>query len=115
VGDRVVHKTFGEGLIVEVRDRDGFEVLEIAFPEGIRRLTSLYPLEPLRRMPRAGTVEAEPAPVDPKPGSLELTPRGQFRIGAGAEDLLQRLLTGPYDRLGEHEVRLRAERYSVSI
>ncbi|HET7904357.1 MAG TPA: hypothetical protein VFM17_07345, partial [Candidatus Eisenbacteria bacterium] len=39
VGDRVVHKTFGEGLIVEVRDRDGFEVLEIAFPEGIRRLT----------------------------------------------------------------------------
>ena len=34
VGDRVVHKTFGEGLIVEVRDRDGFEVLEIAFPDG---------------------------------------------------------------------------------
>ena len=29
VGDRVHHKEFGEGLIVEVRERDGFEVLEI--------------------------------------------------------------------------------------
>src|SRR5438067_823219 len=38
VGDRVHHKEFGEGLIVEVRERDGFEVLEIAFPDGIRRL-----------------------------------------------------------------------------
>jgi len=45
VGDRVVHRAFGEGLIVEVRERDGFEVLEIAFADGIRRLTSLYPLE----------------------------------------------------------------------
>ncbi|MBI4364707.1 MAG: hypothetical protein HY568_04685, partial [Candidatus Latescibacteria bacterium] len=41
VGDRVHHREFGEGLIVEVRERDGFEVLEIAFPDGIRRLTSL--------------------------------------------------------------------------
>ena len=34
VGDRVVHRAFGEGLIVEVRERDGFEVLEIAFADG---------------------------------------------------------------------------------
>lgn len=113
VGDRVVHKTFGEGLIVEVRDRDGFEVLEIAFPEGIRRLTSLYPLEPLRRAPRGGRPEPAPAPAESRAGSLELTPRGQFRIGAGAEEILQRLLVGPFDRLREHEVRLRAERYSL--
>jgi SNF2 family DNA or RNA helicase len=115
VGDRVVHKTFGEGLIVEVRDRDGFEVLEIAFPEGIRRLTSLYPLEPLRRAPRGGRAEPAPAsvPSESRASGLELTPRGQFRIGAGAEELLQRLLIGPFDRLREHEVRLRAERYSL--
>ena len=53
VGDRVHHKEFGEGLIVEVRERDGFEVLEIAFPDGIRRLTSLYPLETARGQGRA--------------------------------------------------------------
>ena len=68
VGDRVVHRAFGEGLIVEVRERDGFEVLEIAFSDGIRRLTSLYPLEPAR---------------------------GQFRVAPGTDALYQRLLPAP--------------------
>jgi SNF2 family DNA or RNA helicase len=113
VGDRVVHKTFGEGLIVEVRDRDGFEVLEIAFPDGIRRLTSLYPLEPLGSAPRGGAPAPAPTPVGPRPGGVELTPRGQFRIASGAEEILQRLLVGPFDPLREHDVRLRAERYSL--
>jgi SNF2 family DNA or RNA helicase len=115
VGDRVVHKTFGEGLIVEVRDRDGFEVLEIAFPDGIRRLTSLYPLEPLGSAPRGSGASPSPTPtpVGPRAGGVELTPRGQFRIAAGAEELLQRLLVGPFDPLREHEIRLRAERYSL--
>jgi len=113
VGDRVVHKTFGEGLIVEVRDRDGFEVLEIAFPEGIRRLTSLYPLEPLRRASRPVGVESAPTLTSPRAGALEMTPRAEFRIGAGAEELLQRVLTGPYDRWSEHEVHLRTERYTL--
>jgi len=58
VGDRVVHRAFGEGLIVEVRERDGFEVLEIAFSDGIRRLTSLYPLEPARGAGRAASAPA---------------------------------------------------------
>jgi SNF2 family DNA or RNA helicase len=113
VGDRVVHKTFGEGLIVEVRDRDGFEVLEIAFPEGIRRLTSLYPLEPLRRGTRPAGAETPPTVLGPRPGGLELTPRAEFRIGAGAEDLLQRIVDGPYDGARAHEVRLRTERYTL--
>jgi len=113
VGDRVVHKTFGEGLIVEVRDRDGFEVLEIAFPEGIRRLTSLYPLEPLRRAPRSDGAESAPTLASPRAGSLEMTPRAEFRIGAGAEEMLQRILTGPYDPLREHDVHLRTERYTL--
>src|SRR6185436_20212100 len=65
VGDRVLHKEFGEGLIVEVRDRDGFEVLEIAFPDGIRRLTSLYPLEPAKGQGR-GARAATPSGAEPE-------------------------------------------------
>jgi hypothetical protein len=63
VGDRVLHRAFGEGLIVEVRERDGFEVLEIAFTDGIRRLTSLYPLEAARGGGRgAASSASRPAP-----------------------------------------------------
>src|SRR6266446_5561226 len=84
VGDRVHHKEFGEGLIVEVRERDGFEVLEIAFPDGIRRLTSLYPLETARgqgrpRVPGAPAAEAEQAPP-PLSGGLAVPARSQFHV-----------------------------------
>ncbi|HLQ67530.1 MAG TPA: SNF2-related protein [Candidatus Limnocylindrales bacterium] len=116
VGDRVLHRSFGEGLIVEVRERDGFEVLEIAFANGIRRLTSLYPLEPVRGTGRASTgppvVASAPAAASVRLG-LDLPTRGQFRVAPGAEDLVQRLLAGPYDAAREHEIRLRVERYSL--
>ncbi|HEU5311799.1 MAG TPA: hypothetical protein VFV24_10130, partial [Candidatus Eisenbacteria bacterium] len=115
VGDRVVHKEFGEGLIVEVRDRDGFEVLEIAFPDGIRRLTSLYPLEPARGAGRATSAPAVSA-ASAAPAlrlGAEVPRRGQFRIAAGAEALFQRLIDGPYDSQRDHEIRLRAERFTL--
>ena len=115
VGDRVQHREFGEGLIVEVRERDGFEVLEIAFPNGIRRLTSLYPLEPARG---AGRARSQPAlsvaaTVVPQMPGLAPPARAQFRVAAGSEDLYRRLLTGPYDDPREHELRLRVERFSL--
>ena len=115
VGDRVVHKEFGEGLIVEVRDRDGFEVLEIAFPDGIRRLTSLYPLEPARGAGRATSAPAVSAASTAPALRLgaEVPRRGQFRIAAGAEALFQRLIDGPYDSQRDHEIRLRAERFTL--
>ncbi len=116
VGDRVLHRAFGEGLIVEVRERDGFEVLEIAFANGIRRLTSLYPLEPVRGTGRTPTgppaIASAPATASVRLG-LDLPTRGQFRVMPGAEDLVQRLLAGPYDEAREHEIRLRVERYSL--
>lgn len=111
VGDRVVHKAFGEGLIVEVRERDGFEVLEIAFADGIRRLTSLYPLELARGGGR--TAGAVPVAAQPVRLGLELPSRGQFRIAPGAEELFQRLLVGPYDDARDHDIRLRVERYTL--
>jgi superfamily II DNA or RNA helicase len=115
VGDRVLHKSFGEGLIVEVRERDGFEVLEIAFPDGIRRLTSLYPLEAARGAGRAATAPSLAAAAAFGTGGAAGPPptRARFRIAAGAEELYQRLLTGPYDDPREHETRLRVERFTL--
>jgi SNF2 family DNA or RNA helicase len=115
VGDRVIHRAFGEGLIVEVRERDGFEVLEIAFADGIRRLTSLYPLEPARgagRATSAPAVSAASASPAFRLGS-EFPTRGKFRIATGAEELFQRLVAGPYDAPRDHEIRLRVERYTL--
>jgi SNF2 family DNA or RNA helicase len=43
VGERIVHTSFGEGLIVEVRQRPFYDVLEVAFRDGVRRLTSVHP------------------------------------------------------------------------
>ena len=115
VGDRVIHRAFGEGLIVEVRERDGFEVLEIAFADGIRRLTSLYPLEPARGAGRATSAPAVSA-ASASPAfriGTEFPTRGKFRIAAGAEELFQRLVAGPYDAARDHEIRLRVERYTL--
>jgi SNF2 family DNA or RNA helicase len=115
VGDRVVHRDFGEGLIVEVRERDGFEVLEIAFPDGIRRLTSLYPLAAARGAARASSPTAIAAASVAAPLLPGLVPpaRGRFRVAAGGEDLFRRLLAGPYDDPRDFETRLRVERFSL--
>ncbi len=43
MGDKVRHQVFGEGLVVDVRTRDFFDVLEIAFSDGVRRVTSIHP------------------------------------------------------------------------
>src|SRR5437899_491405 len=116
VGDRVHHKEFGEGLIVEVRERDGFEVLEIAFPDGIRRLTSLYPLETARGQGRGrGTTpsaETEQAPA-PLSGGLAVPARSQFHVAGGSEELYRRLLTGPFDDARDFDLRLRIERFTL--
>jgi len=87
----VHHREFGEGLIVEVRERDGFEVLEIAFPDGIRRLTSLYPLETARGPDRAKAPDAAAAGTAPLSGGLAVPARTQFHVAGGSEELFQRL------------------------
>ncbi|MFH1145291.1 MAG: SNF2-related protein [Candidatus Eisenbacteria bacterium] len=90
VGDRVHHQAFGEGLVVDVRSRDFFDVLEIAFSDAVRKVTSIHPqlskdeataggggrsLHPSTRMermapadedgPAAGPVEVEPGQDGP--------------------------------------------------
>ena len=43
VGERILHSTFGNGLVVEVRDRGFYDILEVAFEAGVKRLTSIHP------------------------------------------------------------------------
>ena len=43
VGEQIVHTSFGTGLVVEVRDRGFYDVLEVAFQNGVKRLTSIHP------------------------------------------------------------------------
>jgi SNF2 family DNA or RNA helicase len=44
VGDKVFHGDFGEGLVVDVRNRLFYDVLEVVFPAGVKRVTSIHPL-----------------------------------------------------------------------
>jgi len=54
VGDKVHHEEFGEGLVVEIRDRPFFDILEVVFPDGVKRLTSIHPLlKPKPALPEA--------------------------------------------------------------
>jgi len=56
VGDKVLHADFGEGLVVDVRNRLFYDILEVVFPGGVKRVTSIHPL--LR--PRPALVEVTP-------------------------------------------------------
>ena len=43
VGDKLYHEDYGEGMVVELRPRTFFDVLEVAFSDGVRRLNSNHP------------------------------------------------------------------------
>ena len=73
VGDKVLHSEFGEGLVVEIRDRPFFDILEVVFPDGVKRLTSIHPL--LQPKP------AVPDEPPPKPKRRRTPrPRGLFGV-----------------------------------
>jgi SNF2 family DNA or RNA helicase len=59
VGDRIIHAEFGEGLIVEVRERPFYDILEIVFAAGVKRISSIHP----QILPKAAVLEL--APVEP--------------------------------------------------
>jgi len=63
VGDRIIHEGFGEGLVVDVRRRPFYDILEVAFGDGVRKITSIHP----QIRPEAGvTTEAPEAAPKPK-------------------------------------------------
>ncbi len=69
VGDRLVHARFGTGLVVEVRERGFYDILEVAFADELRRLTSIHP----------DIVGRDPAPGEERRGERHGEGRGDRR------------------------------------
>ncbi|MDI6809419.1 MAG: SNF2-related protein [Candidatus Eisenbacteria bacterium] len=44
VGEKVFHRTFGEGLVVDVKREKRYDILEVVFSDGVRKLSSEHPL-----------------------------------------------------------------------
>ena len=42
-GDTIFHADYGEGMVVGVKPRAFFDILEVAFEDGVRRLNSNHP------------------------------------------------------------------------
>ena len=86
VGERIVHTSFGDGLIVEVRRRPFYDVLEVVFRDGVRRLTSIHPnIMPAGASCDTGGDESERAPAAPQAG---LSVPERFNLHASSSDLL---------------------------
>jgi SNF2 family DNA or RNA helicase len=84
VGDRVRHQVFGEGLVVDLRSRDFFDVLEIAFGDGVRKVTSIHPqLSPLPAHDAHATLPAHAEPAGGGEGRPPKVPAPPKRPGNG--------------------------------
>ncbi len=60
VGDTVFHADYGEGMVVGVKPRPFFDILEVAFQDGVRRLNSNHP--------RVGQKPADPPAAEAPTG-----------------------------------------------
>jgi SNF2 family DNA or RNA helicase len=112
VGDKVLHTDFGEGLVVEIRDRPFYDILEVVFSGGVKRLTSIHPLLSLK--PRAP--ETPPAPPRRKRKSPKRSSRkkGESRLSylsldGSAWPLLERTAQGEVEPLEDYHLHLDAE------
>lgn len=80
VGDKILHEAFGEGLVVDVRRRPFYDILEIAFSDGVRKITSIHPqIQPgeVNGAP-AGKRKPKAAPPDESaPGKKPRSRRGR--------------------------------------
>ncbi len=80
IGKKIIHEVFGEGLIVDVRRRPFYDILEVAFSDGVRKITSIHPqIRPAAQAPetpkrgrprRKGRATAE-QPEQPAPEPAE--------------------------------------------
>lgn len=84
VGDRIYHEDYGEGMVVEVRPRPFFDVLEVAFSDRVRRLNSNHPK--ISETPRVAVVE-EGEPVEAAaPGPDRPAGKRKARAGRGGPE-----------------------------
>jgi SNF2 family DNA or RNA helicase len=88
VGERVLHQAFGEGLVVDVRSRDFFDILEIAFADAVRKVTSIHP-----QLNPAPSTSASPASVrgrPSRPAQRKAAGRGEDRASLPSRELPRR-------------------------
>jgi len=112
VGDSIVHADYGEGMVVGVKPRAFFDILEVAFADGVRRLNSNHPRvgrKPAEASPAlkvVETVEAAPPPTAEPEGALSIDPDSlAFFREAG---------TAPKDGNGRFLLHLAAERIAMT-
>ena len=121
-GQKVEHPSFGTGLVIEVKPGERFDVLEVAFPSGTRRLSSLTPqLEPAGGKPAAASARTPSPPPqrqisDDTPAAEEMNPPAVLQPEApsiqfldSSPALLALLEKGEFEAPGVFRLRLRAE------
>ncbi len=130
VGQRIVHPSFGVGLIVEVRHGRGSDVLEVVFGTELKRLSARMPWEiatdgaEVRADAAVAEVAAEAAdalPADDAGGPPDLSVPGtaadsvaaMWRTEAEGEALLERWKAGGADPPALFTAGYRAERLSA--
>ena len=129
VGNRVVHRLFGEGLIVDVRKGVLHDVLEVVFPCGVKRIVSTYPLvergRTVGKSEEQQTDTSQPAGKDEEkaPASLsdslsliaakEWGSESILDFDERSMDILGAYGEGKFDSAEEFSLRMEAERFAL--
>ena len=103
VGDEVLHEDYGRGMVVEVRPRPFFDILEVAFADGVRRLNSSHPKILELAAPAAGTIpdtkgararavrsQASANHAAAKMAASAAVARAGSRVGPGQDEAMER-------------------------
>jgi len=129
VGNRVVHRLFGEGLIVDVRKGVLHDVLEVVFPCGVKRIVSTYPLVETKGAvgksdgQQTHTISTHGESPEQKPGTLLEALAGIAAREWGSADLLEwdercvEILKaygeGRFDSTQDFSFRMEAEHFAL--
>ena len=110
VGDKVHHVEFGEGLVVEIRDRPFYDILEVVFSSGVKRLSSIHPQ--LRPKPPEEPAAATPrrrrrVKISPGPENGSRLP--YLKLDPGVWTLLQRMSDQDVEPTEDYRILLDAE------
>ena len=112
VGERIVHTSFGEGLIVEVRRRAFYDVLEVVFRDGVRRITSVHPhIMPAEASSESGAPDSDQAQAWSQAGFSD---PGKFRLHAASHKVLAAFKRRRWDDPRLVRLRWQAEHLSLN-
>jgi SNF2 family DNA or RNA helicase len=112
VGERIVHTSFGEGLIVELRERPFYDVLEVVFPDGVRKITSVHPdIRPAERREPVPSAPNKDSERTSKPAAVH---EDTVRIHADSAKLLSAFKRRRRDPLKLVRLRWQAEHLSLN-